>query len=215
MRTVLSLYLGVAVLVCLPHQAHSQAKRQLDVRAVPDGPAERIHVQTHDFEETLAIRKRLVTAGAVRINCFLPDLIVFDLPAGVAMPDLDGVYGASFTAARAAGVEGNTPTLSWALDAYEAAEKDTQRPAATANGTNLAFDGEACAVHKVPREVVRRTQVAASAYPDARNILQNAEILVGNVVVNLIFLSPTARPAIPKTGPTAPWRALRPVPPPP
>ena len=185
MRATLILCIGLAVLVTLPHPSHSQSTRTIDVRLVPPGHAERVYMQTSGEDATLAARDRLARAGAVRINCFLPDLIVCDIPSRAKIPEADRAAMRPFDAIRGVSPADERSTLGWAMGAYARAKR-LDDPAVHRSAAAGAAS-EACVVRTVPRDVVQRTHVAAASRPEGRGVLQNAEILVGNILVHLIF----------------------------
>jgi hypothetical protein len=125
------------------------------------------------------------------VNAFLPRAVVCDLPLGAnpnqiaAGPDFTVMYESQVDER----VANNSPfDPGWLKRCYRIAETPTPRIAQSPPRDFAQTDPFEETVLKVPEETVYKTQLAAAGdYPDPRNIQQNSEILVGDVLVNLIF----------------------------
>ena len=95
MKPALAIGAVMALLICIPHTSHPSASRRLNVRAVTDVPTERIYVHCTSGREddAVAVRKLLMDAGALRVNCFMPDVVVCDVPAGVLISSVRSTRG--------------------------------------------------------------------------------------------------------------------------
>ena len=81
--TFLTFLLLVACL-SVPAYARSPRVRALNYTAPKDGPTERVYFysRTRDEGKLLEVHRKLVDLGAHHVNCFLPTVVVCELPAG-------------------------------------------------------------------------------------------------------------------------------------
>ncbi len=165
----------------------------INAAAQADEPTQRVYFYSTSMDEArlLALRKRLIAEGGQRVNCFLPRVVVCDLP--VRMNARAFVGGSDIKMMYESQVDERATDDSifgpgWIKQCYRMADEPTPSIAAA---PPLDFDSMGLlenSVMTVPAETVLKTQVAASGdYPNPRNIQQNSEILIGDVLVNLIF----------------------------
>ncbi|UCG52499.1 MAG: T9SS type A sorting domain-containing protein [Candidatus Latescibacterota bacterium] len=170
-----------------------QNVRLIDVRAVEDVPRNRVYIQgdTPDEQRLLEVRRQLMDAGATHVNLFLPyGVIVCDSPESLDIERLIGdprfsVIEESRLDLRSSA--GQSEDLDLVRRCYrQVAGPVSEQPPSI---PHESFDD---VVLTVPTEVVRESKRRAelSAAPGAvpeRNIQQNAEFLVGDVLIQLVL----------------------------
>jgi hypothetical protein len=88
-RVVIPLFLSIFLLIVgspLDLSAQSETSRLFKIQAPKDGPAERIyfHSVSGDIEALLTFRKHLINQGARKVNCFVPFVVVCELPYDIS-----------------------------------------------------------------------------------------------------------------------------------
>jgi hypothetical protein len=183
----------IALLTALtPTSRADEPKRPVAVHASPITQTPKIRYITHsstaDEETTLAYRRRLIEGGAERVNLFLPSVIVCDIPEKIdAASLLAHPEFSTIEAQVAAGARSSLPKpVHEVIRSYELAKAiaHTRAPA--------GFEPNDVIV-TVPDDIVERSKRPAST-PAAgrpaevsRGINQNAEFLMGDVLVQLIL----------------------------
>lgn len=200
------LWLSAAILaVCAVHTGDASAANRvapLLVRADDPGePKTRTYfVGTGaSIEEAVALRDRLIEAGARNVNLVVPDMvIVCDLPARAAgRVDLPAPF--STQSAAMAAVSSGGAAWGWIVDAYRTVD-DMQ--AAAAAGVDVpglpgapgeTFDDVVLTVSPeradaIAREVDKSRALRGAPRPElARNTMQNSEFVGGSILANFIL----------------------------
>jgi hypothetical protein len=189
---VLLLSAVAAGLICA---ATAKAETRLVRVTVPrDGPSERVYFYSRSQNESklLALQKALIERGARSVNCFLPRVVVCELPVGLRVdeiandPDIKTVLESQVDLERA---DKRLFEPGWIKRCYaqaEAPEIGGSLQSVSPGGESTISWGES--EFTVPQETVRRTCKASTAdYPEPRNIQQNSELMVGTILANLIF----------------------------
>ncbi len=161
---------------------------------VQPGPlAERVFLALTPSDERrlLDLRKQLIERGARKVNCFLPSLIVFETDSRaefqdiLADPSIRLIEEGNIVEEWATG-GGLTPGS--VKGCYQMLSRAVRGGGETSSST--AFRDT---VLLVPREVVEGTQARVSETDEFgaplsdRNVHQNSEFLVGDVLVQLIY----------------------------
>jgi len=201
----------VAALVCVGllvsnHPVFADSGRVphdlLTARSLPDLPTQRVYFYSvsGNSDGLVSFFHDLVAAGAQHVNCFLPSVVVCDLPLDLSpsalIRDPDIIY------APETSIEGSTSSaraldLEWARHCYAEAEFAGFRDS---DDVHLPFNaGSSGDVARVPEEVIERTVAMAGqgAGPVGvladRHIQGNSEVLAGDILVQVLF---------PESGPT-------------
>jgi len=190
--TVLSLVLLVAGFLH-PAPVRAQEVRSISVTVPEEGPAERVYFYSasRDEKKLLSLHKTLVDRGARNVNCFLPRVVVCELPTGLSAhsfannPDISIIFESQVDEETA---QNGLFDPGWVRHCYAEVEGE---PHESSRATSSLFDPLAPwdeSVLMVPEETVRRTEPSRRAdYPDPRNIQQNSELMTGTILANLIF----------------------------
>ncbi len=186
------------LVACLSVTAYARSPRDraLNYTAPKDGPTERVYFysRTRDEGKLLEVHRKLVDLGAHHVNCFLPTVVVCELPVGESAhalasdPDINVLYDSDV------GDEDSDQSIigpAWVKRCYATAEEHWNEPLSHAPRPDFdGLDPVSGTILPVPEETVRRsrTQFGSFAdYADSRNIQQNSEIMLGTILVNLIF----------------------------
>lgn len=186
----LCLLVSVIVLgvLCTPNDAWSTTE-QLNIYQAPGGITQRVYFQSFSQDEAplLAFREKLLRLGAQRINCFLPSVIVCELPVNVSPAELIDDPNIVMRAEATIGARGvNDPIfgIRWVKRLYDDADAHEFETRA-ANAAPAYYGEEHTISHKpVP---TRREGPAASAGRAERTLQQNSEILFGNILAQYVF----------------------------
>ncbi len=185
--------LFVLAIMAAPVASKTPQVRMINAAAPESEPTERVYFYSTSMSEKslLDLHSRLIAAGAQRVNCFLPRVVVCDLPVRLDAhafgnrADISVIYESQVDE-RA--TDNSIFGPGWVKRCYKAAEEPTPN---IAQSPPMDFDSMGFvenSVLTVPAETVLKTQVEATAdYPDPRNINQNSELLIGTVLANLIF----------------------------
>ncbi|MEJ2721833.1 MAG: FlgD immunoglobulin-like domain containing protein, partial [bacterium] len=183
----------------------SERSRRLDISMPDEGPTQRVYFYSASGEEKalISLFHDLVEHGAKHVNCFLPNTIVCELPAGSSAQAF--VRDPGITVLPEAQVEegddtGRTFGPGWAKHCYKLAEQPPAIPYDPYYDPAVDLAEEAApleaSILEVPMETVRRTEMEPSDdYPDPRNIMQNSELLLGSILVQLILPESSPHPA--------------------
>jgi hypothetical protein len=142
----------------LPHRynasdAAAATVRLMEPGRVTDAPKTRFYLQARDVEETevIALRDRLISGGAEKVNLFVPSMIIVcEVPETVDIRALvtDGrvaVLEEALVASGAGGVAAGVEDLGFVKSCYEMCEKRIAEPDAVAEpvGPPAGFAGMA------------------------------------------------------------------------
>jgi hypothetical protein len=181
---------AVAMTLAFPPPRHARKTHPVDVTAPREGPAERVYFYSRSQSESelLSLQRALIEHGARSVNCFLPEVVVCELPVGMNAADFArgidvSVVHESQVDAEDSGVALYEP--GWMKRCYAGLEETG--PPSREYGSAPALSAPTVeSVMPVPVETVWRT-VSASDYPEPRNIQQNSELMVGLILANLIL----------------------------
>lgn len=188
---VLSLvFLAASVL----HPSYTRASevRLISVTVPEEETTGRVYFYSasRDAKKLLALHEKLVSSGARNVNCFLPRVVVCELPAGSSAesfandPDLSVVFESDVAADAA---RNGLFEPGWVKRCYaglETLDESPRTPSLLLESENLWDES----VLTVPEETVWRTEHPRRGdYPDPRNIQQNSELMTGSILANIIF----------------------------
>jgi hypothetical protein len=210
MRTLTTLICVGFLMASAPPRALAGVDRgsrpavQIDAAAIQDGARTRVFVESPRGDETklLELKQQLLSLGAIRVNVFLPSVLVCDVVEGTELgwiendPDLLCVRSADVDAQRGPAV---SPSLALVMDSYAYAKKlvesggePVDRRAGLQKVTTTAGEFTDL-VLEAPREIVdlsARLQDDGSPGHAAfaeRDLRQNSEFLIGNVMIQLVL----------------------------
>jgi len=177
--------------------SHPAPVRAHEVRLIPvtvpeEETGERVYFysESRDAEKLLSLHKTLIRSGARDVNCFLPRVVVCELPVGISPqrfasdPDFSIVFESQVAEDTA---RNGLFEPGWIRRWYAELDQQHEFPSASSSllESQIPWDES---VLTVPEETVRRTQNPRRGdYPDPRNIQQNSELMTGTVLANVIF----------------------------
>lgn len=182
----------VLVMVAWPIEAAEARRLFHNAYEVKSTPKTRIYVYAPGASEErlYALRERLVSRGAEKVNIFLPDVVVFDMPSTESAGDMLGDANLQYTTER---------DVSFRMGG-DASDRLAEIKYCYATATMIAQDGVPGlpddfkdVVHEVPPEIQRASKLphdapdGASALPVERGIAQGAEFLIGDIAVITVF----------------------------
>ncbi|MDH3217408.1 MAG: hypothetical protein OEN01_14175, partial [Candidatus Krumholzibacteria bacterium] len=169
---------------------------KINVSKVKNVPKQRIYIRCDGASEaeTIAFRRRLFDLGAEKVNFFVPSLIVCEVPLAVDPaqmiddPRFSYVEESRLDDGTATGVGEEVRRVRQSYALARALASDEVPPP--------AIDDFEDRVLMVPPEIVERSRrFPGSRSSEAtleRSIVQNAEFLIGDVLIRLVF--PESRP---------------------
>ncbi len=190
-----------------PVAAGPERAQRLDVYMPDEGPTQRVYFYSASGDERaiVSLFHSLVEQGAKHVNCFLPNTIVCELPAGHSAQAF--VQDPGITVLPDAQVEERDSqtqlfTPAWVKRCYAMVEEDAgtrydpySMPGSEALEKMDSLEPMGHTVFDVPLETVRRTDVEPSNdYPEPRNMMQNSELLLGTILVQLVLPESSPHP---------------------
>ncbi|NIO02244.1 MAG: hypothetical protein GTO42_08885 [Candidatus Latescibacteria bacterium] len=178
-----------AVLIS-PLHAQPSKTRCLNIRAPQEGPAERLYFYSAsgDVERLLDLRKHLISQGARKVNCFVPFIVVCEMPD--ALPYETLLLNSDITAMRENEINMDNPTgfiygPKWVKQCYQLVDRaKIENPSIvfeTARHDGFSF---------APSEVFRRTTKSmpiSSTEAEVRNFKQNSDVMLGDILAQFIY----------------------------
>ncbi len=183
--------LSVAVDFLQPASSPANTPRCIHLQALEPGPAEQMYFYSASahVEELLAIRKQLIAQGARKVNCFPPFVVACELPStvdyNVYLARSDIVALREHEIKSSGSIEFiNSPQ--WVKQCYRAARNISfdepdgiQRPPVSDN-------------YRVPPMELNhlpagRLSPSALTQEDERNVDQNSEFLLGDILVQVVY----------------------------
>lgn len=184
---------GSVVSVAVPSLSPAAGNRPATVHAyeVRDVPKRRVYIpcQSASEDEIIALRRRLIHAGAEKVNLFFPSVIVCEMAVDRTPEDMIG--DPRFSCIDESQIDaGSSPSVP---DAVRAIRSCYERAAMLASNPALAApDGFEDRVLIVPPERVAASTsyVVDGSGPSLvaeRNMVQNSEFMIGDILIRLVY----------------------------
>jgi hypothetical protein len=199
---LLFLVLVAAVIFVSPDAATSGPQGVVPVKVVSPVIPENVEItrtylaaSSATEDDLLRLRENLISAGARRVNLFLPDIIVCELPPGLDLDTVEGYAGVSRmeeSAVRPFRAPGASSRESWIRMCYERLEQERSRVRDRTTLPDVPAHESFSDVVVMPdpvtaREVSRALRASGAASAQTREIFQNSEFFAGDILVQLIL----------------------------
>jgi hypothetical protein len=187
--------LAALLLACIsaPRAAASAAEApptKVSVYEVKNVPKQRIFIRCGSVAESevIALRKRLMESGAEKVNLFFSSVIACEIPTAVDPAELIGDSRVSFVEESLVDVaKSNTDNVARVKQCYEMANK------LASGGPSLvpSVDFHDRVIYASPEVIERSKRRPVEGAPGevavGRGVTENAEFLIGDVLVRLIY----------------------------
>jgi hypothetical protein len=164
----------------------------LNVYEVKSVPKERLYIdcQSATEGEILTLRRRLMEEGAEKVNLFFLDVIVCEIPVGLDPRDV--IHDGRFSYIEESRIDTNRPSNVSANVIHTKQSYELARELASAE-THLAppddFQDRVLVVSPdiIEKSKWRQVDGVSGAVVEERNIAQNAEFMIGDILIRTIY----------------------------